>query len=282
MTPELAATSGRLPARKAVILARGLGKRMREEDESAALEPSQASVAGTGVKAMIPVGRPFLDYVLSALADAGYEEACLVIGPEHGGVRDYYTTKSRPTRIRVAFAIQERALGTADALLAAERCVAQEDFLVINSDNYYPAAALGRLRLLSEPGTALFEREGLLAESNIEPSRVRSYALCTVGSDGYLTGILEKPDAAALEAAGPDPLISMNCWRFSPAIFEACRTTPFSPRGEKELPRAVSEAITAGRLRIRVIRLRGGVLDLSRRADVAAVADRLRGIEAAP
>jgi glucose-1-phosphate thymidylyltransferase len=269
-------------ARKAVILARGLGSRMRREDEKAGLDPAQASVASTGVKAMIPIGRPFLDYVLSGLADAGYEEACLVIGPEHGAVRDYYTSESPPRRVRVGFAIQDRPLGTADALLAAEGFANGEDFLVINSDNYYPVGALSDLRRLSEPGAALFEREALLAQSNIEPDRIRSFAVCAVSPDGYLAAILEKPDAAALEAAGPEPLISMNCWRFSPAIFESCRATPLSPRGEKELPRAVAEAVAAGRIRIRVIRCREGVLDLSRRADIASVAERLRGVEAVP
>jgi glucose-1-phosphate thymidylyltransferase len=271
-----------MDARKAVILARGLGSRMRSEDAGAALDPEQASVARTGVKAMIPIGRPFLDYVLSGLADAGCEEACLVIGPEHGAVRDYYASASPPRRIRVRFAIQQEPLGTADALLAAEAFADGEDFLVLNSDNYYPVRALADLRRLSEPGAALFERGALLAQSNIEPDRIRSFAVCAVTPDGYLAAIFEKPDAAALAAAGPEPLISMNCWRFSPAIFGPCRATQLSPRGEKELPRAVAEAVGAGQIRIRVLRLREGVLDLSRRADIASVAARLRGVEAAP
>ncbi|HEY7114572.1 MAG TPA: nucleotidyltransferase family protein [Thermoanaerobaculia bacterium] len=268
-------------ARKAVILARGLGSRMRRED-GAALDPAQASVADTGVKAMIPIGRPFLDYVLSGLADAGLESVALVIGPEHGVVRDYYAGAGRPRRIAVSFAIQPAPLGTADALLAAEGFAAGEDFLVLNSDNYYPVDALAALRALPEPGTVLFSRDALIARSNVDSDRVRAYAICRVSEDGYLTAIVEKPDAAALAAAGPDPLVSMNCWRFSPAIFAACRATTLSPRGEKELPRAVGEAVAAGAMRIRALRGSGGVLDLSRRADVAAVAQRLRGVAADP
>src|SRR3954452_13138192 len=57
---------------KAVILARGLGTRMRKPDATATLDSRQAAIAESGVKAMIPVGagvrggtdRPFLDYVL--------------------------------------------------------------------------------------------------------------------------------------------------------------------------------------------------------------------------
>ena len=57
---------------RAVILAAGLDTRMQRADESARMSPEQRRVADSGVKAMIPIARPFLDYVLSALADAGF------------------------------------------------------------------------------------------------------------------------------------------------------------------------------------------------------------------
>jgi len=124
---------------------------MRRADAGAALGADQARVAETGVKAMIPVGRPFLDYVLSGLADAGLAEVCLVIGPEHRAVRDYYGGAAAPTRVRVAFAVQQQPLGTADAVAAAAGVVGDRDFLVLNSDNYYRWKPTGRWR----PWTAL-------------------------------------------------------------------------------------------------------------------------------
>jgi len=140
---------------KAVILARGLGTRMRRPDhDTDRLQDAQVSMADAGLKAMIPVGRPFLDYVLTGLADAGFQEVCLVIGPEHGILREYYTLKCIPKRLQISFAIQERPLGTADAVAAAESFVATQCFLVLNSDNYYPVTALRRLRLLGRPGGA--------------------------------------------------------------------------------------------------------------------------------
>jgi dTDP-glucose pyrophosphorylase len=268
-------------ARKAVVLARGLGTRMRQPDAIARLDPAQEEVAASGVKAMISFGRPFLDYVLSALADAGLAEVCLVIGPEHAAVRQYYTQTAPPRRLRVAFAIQERPRGTADAVLSAEKFAAGEDFLVINADNIYPVSALSELVGLSEPGAALFERDALIARSNIPAARVAAFAVCVVGADGYLEEILEKPDEKTLAGLGPNSPVSMNCWRFSSAIFAACRSVPLSPRGELELPAAVREAIHAG-VRFKVVRCREGVLDLSRRSDVAAVAERLRGVSADP
>ena len=105
---------------KAVIMARGLGTRMRQQDPDAWLNPQQAEVAATGIKALIPIERPFLDYVLSALADAGYRRICLVVGPEHQELRRYYGEMLRYQRLELGFAIQVKPLGTADAVAAAE------------------------------------------------------------------------------------------------------------------------------------------------------------------
>src|SRR5688500_11821550 len=148
---------------KAVILARGLGTRMRAVDSSAALDAKTSAVADTGLKAMIPIGRPFLDYLLSALADAGFTDVCLVIGPEHTPVRDHYGGDSKPSRIRIHFAVQEEPLGTADAVLAAEQFAGADSFVVINSDNFYPPAALAELHARSAPAMVAFSREAMIA-----------------------------------------------------------------------------------------------------------------------
>src|SRR5512133_1610936 len=145
---------------KAVILARGLGTRMRRQDAAAPLAADQSPAADAGMKAMIPFGRPFLDYLLSGLADAGYRKICLVIGPEHDAIRDYYFDQTL-SRISLTYAIQHEARGTADALLAAESFAAGREFVVMNSDNYYPVEVLRRLRGFDRPGTVLFESEAL-------------------------------------------------------------------------------------------------------------------------
>jgi dTDP-glucose pyrophosphorylase len=308
---------------KAVVLARGLGTRMRQPEAptpaadadadaaadvaadadrasgAARLDADQAAAADRGLKAMMPVGaggRPFLDFILSALADAGYTRACLVIGPDAAAqtIRDHYTTTAPPHRLRLTFAVQPEPRGTADALLAAEAFAAGEDVLVINGDNYYPVDALRKLRLLETAGTSegsdaeaghcagtvLFEADALVRVSNIPADRLRAFALGVVSADGVLTDLIEKPDDdtwRTLTASGSQALVSMNCWRLPPAIFPICRALAPSARGELELPQAIRDAIAAG-LRFRVVRSDDGVLDLSRRADVAAVADRLRNV----
>lgn len=264
------------PATKVVILAAGRGTRMQKADPAAHLSGEQAAAAESGIKALIPIGgRPFLDYVLSRLADAGMAEICVVVAPGYSPIRERYE-ESPPTRFRVEFAVQAQPLGTANALLAAERFASGHDFLALNSDNYYPLEAYRALRDLGAPGLPVFERETLLAKSNFPRERVAKYAVLRVGRGGDLERIVEKP--APEDVEGNEVLLSMNLWRFSPRIFEACRRVPRSDRGEHELPQAVQWAITNLGERFRAVRCEGGVLDLSTRADVESVSERLQGI----
>jgi dTDP-glucose pyrophosphorylase len=268
---------------KAVILARGLGTRMRKPDATATLDSRQAAIAESGVKAMIPVGagvrggtdRPFLDYVLAELAEAGFRRACLVIGPEHEQVREYYGQRLKPRRLTISFAIQDKPLGTANAIAAAEAFAAGEGFLMINSDNLYPAAACAALRELGGAGVALFERDAMLAGSNIAPDRVMKFAAAVIDERGNLQRVIEKPDAATLASLGPEVYLSMNCWRFSGRIFEACRAIKPSPRGEYEITDAAQYAIDELGETFRVVRSREPVLDLSSRGDIGLVAAKL-------
>jgi dTDP-glucose pyrophosphorylase len=248
-------------------------------------DPAQSKVADSGVKAMIPFRRPFLDYVLSALADAGCHEVCLVIGPEHTTMREYYERTAVPQRVRVTFAIQQEARGTADAVLAAREFAGDAFFLVLNSDNYYSADVLRALVTLDGQGLPAFSRSALVERSNIDPDRIRSYAMITIDQNGYLLDIVEKPDAQAFaeyERPEADVRVSMNCWRFAPSIFRACSHIQPSPRGELELPNAVRHAVQVMGERFRAISVEAGVLDLSRREDIAEVERRLAHVDPQP
>lgn len=264
---------------KIVVLARGLGTRMRRSDGSSSLDDRQAAVAETGLKAMIPIDRPFLDYVLAAAADAGYRRVCLVVGPEHDELRDYYGRQLQPRRITVDFAVQEEPKGTADAVAAAESFAGGDPFAVINSDTYYPVEALRALRRRAGSAVALFDQESVLSGGNVSEERLGQFAVGQVDRQGFLERIIEKPDQETLARLSRPLWLSMNCWQFSGVIFEACRAIGPSPRGELEIPDAVRHAIDVLGERFRVVRVRAAVLDLSSRKDVAPVAAGLAGTE---
>jgi glucose-1-phosphate thymidylyltransferase len=264
---------------KVVILAGGLGTRMRKQDEAAALSEAQSKVAGTGVKAMIPIDRPFLDYIITVLADAGYRRVCLVIGPDHDNVREYYDHTAPPKRLTIEYAVQLKPLGTANAIAAAEDFVGGDNFLMINSDNHYPLDAVTALRKIDGPGLVGFEQQALIRGSNIPADRIPKMAVAEVDSDGYLVRVIEKPTDEQLAVFGGEAYVSMNCWRFTPNIFEACRNIKLSARGEYEITDAAQYCIDELGERFKTLKSHAPVLDLSSRQDVAPITELLAGHE---
>jgi glucose-1-phosphate thymidylyltransferase len=261
---------------KAVVLAAGLGTRMRAAASAADLAPAQARMADAGLKAMVPFERPFLDYLLHNLADSGISRACIVIGPSHDAVREYYA-RVTTRRIAIEFAIQQAPRGTADAVVAAEAFIGTDNVLVVNGDNLYPVSSCRALAGHAGPALAAFSRTGLLADGLISPERILKFAVVSA-RDGWLVRIIEKPDAATLSVMGDSVWVSMNSWVVPPELPGLVRGMPLSPRGELELPLAMQALVDSG-VRVRVFTSDEPVLDLSSRSDIVALASRLRGRE---
>jgi dTDP-glucose pyrophosphorylase len=271
----------------AVVLARGLGSRLRTEDGSA-LGVEQAAAAARGSKGLVPLnGRPLLDYLLHELADSGVTDVVFVVAPDDEAIQQRYEHDAPPTRLQLRYAVQREPRGTADALLAARdaveaACGAPRDdaqarhFLVCNADNLYPAAAIAELVNADGPGLAAFAADALMADGSIDAERVRQFALLALGPDDVLTELVEKPDPAHPLARAAERWVSMNLWRFTDRIFGACARVAPSARGELELTDAVRLAIADG-ARLRAHRRREPVLDLSHRRDIAGLEMRLAG-----
>lgn len=251
---------------KAVILARGLGTRMRSVSPLTNLTAEQERIADAGTKTLIPIARgiTLLDLIVANLREAGFSEICLVIGPEHEAIRRYCAAAG----LGVQFAIQNEAKGTSDAVAAAEFLAGGDElFLVVNSDNLYPTKCLSLLRDAGRPAMLAFERAALIERSNIPEERIAKFAVVEIDENGNLSSIQEKP-----ENVQSDAFVSMNAWLFSNKIFEACRAIERSERGEYELTTAVRYAVDNFGLEIAAIKTREGVLDLSSRSDIESIA----------
>ena len=190
---SVARSRGAPRATTAVILARGLGTRMRADD-GVPLSPEQAAAAAAGAKGLMPVaGAPLLDHVLHELADGGVTDVIFVVAPGDTGIRARYLDTAPPTRLRVTFAEQAEPRGTADALLAARQAVmavAPRDaagaahFLMLNADNLYPAESVRALVALEGPGLVAYDGPSLSTLGNIEPARVTAFALLELSPEG--------------------------------------------------------------------------------------------------
>ncbi len=254
--------------KKAIILARGLGKRMRAISNEVNLDNQQTKIAELGVKALMPIvgSRTFLDFGVDNLKSAGFTDICLVIGEEHQILKDFCRNQN------LQFVIQKEPHGTSDAVFSAREFVGNDKFLVVNSDNIYPIDVLNQLQTLETDGLIAFERESLIKQSNISEDKINKFAVVEFDENNNLKKITEKPEFVSKK----ETYVSMNAWVFTPNIFIACQQIKPSSRGEYEITTAVQFAIDNLGETFKVIKSLSGVLDLSSREDIENVSKILK------
>jgi D-glycero-alpha-D-manno-heptose 1-phosphate guanylyltransferase len=105
---------------KAVILAGGLGTRLRERIVDLP-------------KPMIPIsGRPFLEYVLDRLVKGGVREVTLSVGYRAESIQSHFGTNYRGATLR--YTVEAEPLGTGGAIVLALRGHNDDPVLVLNGD----------------------------------------------------------------------------------------------------------------------------------------------------
>jgi dTDP-glucose pyrophosphorylase len=269
-------SQGASPAVRVIVLAAGRGRRMQVGGASVPLTAEQEVQARAGWKALIPVdGRPFLDHLLDQLRAGGIEHVCVVVGPGEHPVRGFLAARPADS-LEVTMAVQETPAGTADALRAAAGFLSEGPTIVVNGDNLYPTPVIEAVRSLPGIGLAGFRATPLLSWSDQPRSRLTSYALLRVDDHGHLLRIEEKPSWSAVQAMGPEPLVSMNCWRFTPEILEVLADLEPSARGELEIPDAVRRLLLLG-VSVRVAPVSAAVPDLTTVEDIPRVTAYLHG-----
>lgn len=154
---------------KAVILAAGEGTRLGPFTHS---EP----------KGMIPVAnRPILEYGVQALVESGLRDLVLVVGYRKERILSHFGD-GRDFGARIDYAVQEKQLGTAHALLQAREHL-DGDFVVLPGDNVIDARTVrDLLEGPSGPRMVITESE--------RPSR---YGVVTL-KGGKVTDVVEKPE----------------------------------------------------------------------------------------
>lgn len=240
-----------------VILAGGISSRMkRPQADLQNIDKRLINESDEKSKSMIGVGnnyRPFLDYLLYNIREAGYKDIVIVIGENDFAIKEQYGKKDRRNKfygIDISYAIQtipegrNKPLGTADALLQALRYQLDwkgEKFTVCNSDNLYSIKAL---KLLSDSpydnAFIEYDRSAL----NFPPERIEGFAVTKKDGENFLVDIIEKPTPEEIEGVKTEDCkvgVSMNLFRFKyDMIFPYLENVPIDiKRGEKELPNAV-------------------------------------------
>ncbi len=264
-----------------IVLAAGRARRMKASADLPGLPEAWKADALERPKPMVRIGpqqEPFLEFLLLRAERAGFTEITLVISPEdevtETWVRQWNETPVGQ-RLRVGIAVQWEPKGTADAVreaLLQDPVNAGEAAVTCNGDNLPTVHALRRIRTAGfTPSFLAFDRDAL----GLPAERVAGFSVAHLAADGRLRGLIEKPDARAVEdARDADGVVrvSMNLFRLDPAgmLIEIDALEPHPERGELELPAAFDRFFE-----VRPVLEASPVLDLTSLADAADVAEAL-------
>lgn len=283
-----------------VLLAAGMGSRFGG--------PKQIAPIGPGGSALI-------DYAARDAVSAGFGRLVLIVRGEileavEQHVAEHWPADLRPEYVRqdlepsaVAATAAGRAkpLGTAHALVAAAPLL-DGPFGVANADDLYGASAFKLLagHLVVDNGGHVLV--GYRLANTLLGDRPVNRALCQVGPDGRLTGIVEgavkvgegdgkltwRPIAAGEDEArvmqGDEP-VSMNLWGFTPDIVPVLKDdfAAFERGGgiaageELFLPNVVGQHLGAGGLDVSVLVSDDRCLGVTHPDDVPLLQETLPG-----
>ncbi len=206
---------------KAVILCAGEGTRLRP-------------LTHTGAKHLLPVAnRPILFHVLDDLAQAGIDEACVIVGE---GAQDIRAALGGGENwgIRITYAVQEFPQGLAHAVRVAESFVSDDRFLVYLGDNLFEAGVTDFVEAHAQTNCAA----AVLLAPVPDPER---FGVASLDEGGRLTAVVEKPTDPSSN------LILTGLYMFDPVIFDAISAIRPSSRGELEITDAIQHLIGGGK-----------------------------------
>src|SRR5262245_21476867 len=208
-----------------------------------------------------------MDLLLAWASTEGYDRAVVVIRPD---IRDVVHAHFRryPPAIPVELAEQAEPIGTADAVLSAQRAV-DGPFVAANADDLYPVEAFAvlarHIRMTNDHAMVAF-RAGRTIVNDHPEQRAR----VEVGKDGRLIGV-EEATLCPSEGFDGDSWISMNLWGFQPSVFDAlARAVTSRAASEVYLPDVIGEMIGQGAV-VRVLLCELPCIGITRADDVDAV-----------
>jgi len=159
---------------KAVILAGGLGKRLKKVVKDR--PKSMASV----------LGRPFLEYQIEQLERYNIIEIVLCLGYLAYQIKSYFKDGTK-FGVNIKYTVEKKPLGTAGALKNAGNHLENEAFLVLNGDSYSELDIDKFIQFHKKKqgrGTILLTRVG----------QVQDYGLVKMDENKRITRFLEKPE----------------------------------------------------------------------------------------
>ncbi len=211
---------------KAVLLAAGRGKRMRE-------------LTIDLPKPMIEVrGKPVLQYIVEGLRDAGVREFLIIVGYRAESVQNFFGDGSR-YKINLQYATQAVQDGTGRVVNLARNFAGDTPFvlgygdILLDPENYK--------RVIDLPDDV----EAIITVTRGED--VSKGGAVVLNEKFELVDLREKSESWSAISDGPAPFYNAGLYAFRPSIFEFAAKLKPSPRGEYELTDAIRDLAQSGK-----------------------------------
>ena len=246
-----------------------------------------------GLKQLDPItdkGEFIIDFSVYDAVSSGFDKVVFVIKEENLEIFRETIGSRIESKVKVEYVFQKlddipegftvpegrtKPWGTAQAMLAARNAV-KEPFAVINADDFYGRSAFASLfdhfkNVDNSNSISKYCMVGYVLENTLTENGTVSRGVCKV-ENGYLVDVIERTKISrcgdtAVYADGEenvkiplDSIVSMNCWGFTPDIFDKVQegfarflSEPSTDiKREYYLPFAVKEIMDKGECSVRV------------------------------
>jgi dTDP-glucose pyrophosphorylase len=220
---------------KAVVLAAGRGKRMRE-------------LTSDIPKPMVQVhGKPVVEYIIEGLRDAGIEKVLLIVGYRKEIVIDFFGNGS-DFGVQIDYGEQVTQDGTGRVVELARGFCGDNSFILSYGD------------VLVDPSCYVPLTRPMAEEIRVTVRRMEDV---TQGGAVYLNDAFEVVDLREKQLPGEvdTPWYNAGIYTFKSSIFPYVARLEKSPRGEYELTDAIRAAARDGR-KVKAIEIKGKWADV--------------------
>lgn len=210
---------------EALILAAGRGERMR---------PFTDFIP----KPLLPVhGKAVILRILETLEAVGFTEVVITIGYLGEMVRDHIE-KNKPSGFKVSYTYQERLLGSADAIMAAQGDL-KGDFLTMAADTVFQIDDIRKMVETFKSGNY----RAVVGLKKVKREELSERSTARIDDAFILQQVIEKPrKSQELSLISVAPVYTFR----ADAIWNYLKKLEPSPRGVYELATALQQIIDDG------------------------------------